>query len=428
MSWADDMIWWHVYPLGFVGAPIREGDRSLTPRLRRLLPWLDHVTELGCTGLLLGPVFDSSTHGYDTLDHYRVDPRLGSDEDLQELIDTCHAKGLRILFDGVFSHVGEQHMWVGQALLEGAESPAGRMLDIDWEAEGGPTARVFEGHGSLVRLRHENAEVVHFTADVMEYWLARGLDGWRLDAAYSVPTWFWAQVLPRVRRSFPQAWILGEVIHGELDEFVTESTVDTVTQYQLWKPIWSSLKEKNLWELEDALRRHNRFIETFTPQTFVGNHDVTRIATVVGQDNAITALAILMTVGGIPSIYSGDEVGMTGLKEERLGGDDAVRPEFPLSPADLPRASHGGSPDWPEGSGMGGPVWRAHLDLIALRRAIPWLRRARTETLSVENPRLSYRTWAEDRQAWIDVQIDLESADRVRVIDEGGAVLWAQRA
>ena len=136
----------------------------------------------------------------------------------------------------------------------------------------------FEGHDGLITLNHDNPDVVDYVVDVMSHWLRRGADGWRLDAAYAVPDQFWAQVLPRVRESFPDAWFVGEVIHGDYAGIVRAATFDSVTQYELWKAIWSSLNDGNFHELDHALRRHDEFLDTFVPMTFVGNHDVTRIA------------------------------------------------------------------------------------------------------------------------------------------------------
>lgn len=412
MNWVEHAIWWHVYPLGFAGAPVRDADRSPAPRLRRLLNWLDYAVELGASGLLLGPIFSSASHGYDSLDQLSIDPRLGGDADFDDLVTACRQRGLRLVLDGVFSHVSADHPLLRRALDEGPDGEAAALFDIDWRAPDGPRPRVFEGHGDLARLNHSSGAAVDYTAGVMRHWLARGIDGWRLDAAYSVPTDFWARVLPAVRRDHPRAWFLGEVIHGDYAAIVKDSTMDTLTQYELWKAIWSSLTDTNFFELDWNLTRHNAFLDSFTPQTFIGNHDVTRIASRVGAAGAVTALAILMTVGGVPSIYYGDEQGFTGVKEERIGGDDAVRPAYPEDPSGL--------------APWGAPVLRAHQQLIGLRRRHPWLVTARTESLHLENARYTYRATAADGGEHLDVEIDLEAEPRVVIRGARGEVLWSQ--
>ncbi len=410
MHRADHAVWWHVYPLGFAGAPVH-GAHTDAPRLRRLIAWLDYAVDLGASGLLLGPVFASQTHGYDTLDHHRIDPRLGTDGDLDDLVAACRARGLRLVLDGVFSHVGRRHPALLRALRDGPGSADAALFDIDWDHPGGPSPRVFEGHDGLARLDHRTPRTAAFVGDVLAHWLDRGIDGWRLDAAYSVDPAFWATVLPPVRRAHPAAWILGEVIHGDYPEIVRASGMDSVTQYELWKAIWSSIADRNLFELDWALQRHTTFLEAFVPQTFVGNHDVTRVATRVGPEGALVALVVLMTVGGIPSVYSGDEQAFTGLKEQRQGGDDAVRPAFPDRPDEL--------------APWGAPTYRAHQDLIGLRRRHPWLTTARTQTLHLDNTRHVYRSRSRDGWDHLDIEIDLSGATPAATVrDAAGDRLW----
>ncbi len=197
-----------------------------------------------------------------------------------------------------------------------------------------------------------------------------------------MPTAFWASVLPGVRARHPDAYILGEVLHGDYAEFVSDSGVDAVTQYELWKAIWSSINDANFFELAWALDRHNRYLDTFAPLTFVGNHDVTRIATRIDDDRQLGhALAVLLTVGGTPSIYYGDEQAFRGLKEDRAGGDDEIRPAFPADPSEL--------------SPAGGAVFRLHQDVIGLRRRNPWLHRAKTRPLSLTNAAFAFELRAD---------------------------------
>jgi cyclomaltodextrinase / maltogenic alpha-amylase / neopullulanase len=206
----------------------------------------------------------------------------------------------------------------------------------------------------------------------MCHWLAAGADGWRLDAAYAVPRPFWTDVLARVRHRHPNAYLVGEVLHGDYAAVVAETGMHAVTQYELWKAIWSSLNDRNLFELSWALRRHATYLESFVPLTFVGNHDVTRIASRLTDERLLPhALAVLFTSGGTPTVYYGDEQAFVGVKEERAGGDDAVRPEFPPGPADL--------------APWGADVFRLHQDLIGLRRRHPWLHTARTSTPHLTN-------------------------------------------
>jgi glycosidase len=373
-DWVGHAIWWHVYPLGFVGAfPADPPPTPAEHRLSRIIGWLDHAVGLGASGIALGPVFASRTHGYDTTDHYRIDPRLGDDVDFDTLIDEARRRGLRVLLDGVFNHVGTDFVHYRQA-IEHHDAQA-----ASWFAGRPGKFRNFEGHGDLITLNHRNPAVVDYTVDVMNHWLGRGVDGWRLDAAYAVPEAFWAQVLPRVRTQFPQAWFVAEVIHGDYGAFVEGSDVDSVTQYELWKAIWSSLNDGNLHELDWAMRRHNEFLDTFAPLTFVGNHDVTRIASQLNKPEHLGhALVVQFTVGGVPSVYAGDELGYHGVKEDRAGGDDAVRPEFAAAPTEPDDDSR--------------DIGNLHRFLIGLRRRNPWLHQARTTALRLENCCYVYET------------------------------------
>ncbi|MFJ1704265.1 alpha-amylase family glycosyl hydrolase [Kitasatospora sp. NPDC088346] len=374
MSWSDHAIWWHVYPLGFLGAepaalPPGEPPRD---RLSALTPWLDHLVALGCNGLALGPVFASETHGYDTVDHFRVDPRLGTEDSLVRLVEQASARGVRVLLDGVFNHVGRSFPAFADVSRHGAASRY-----AGWFHPEGDGHRCFEGHRHLVTLNHDDPEVADHVADVMGHWLDRGVAGWRLDAAYAVPRAFWRTVTDRVRRRHPDAWFSGEVIHGDYTSYVTEGGLDTVTQYELWKAVWSALNDRNLYELAWALKRHNAMLDTFAPQTFLGNHDVTRLASRLQEPGHLAhALVVLLTVGGVPSVYAGDERAFLGVKEERIGGDDAIRPAFPADPAHFP----------PDGLSH----QRLHQLLIGLRRRHPWLVRARAEVHTLTNTALTY--------------------------------------
>jgi cyclomaltodextrinase len=397
-DWVTHAVWWQIYPLGFVGAPQQHdvtGDGAspsdIHHTLNRITDWLDYAIELGASGIALGPIFQSETHGYDTTDYFAIDTRLGDTADFSRLIDEAHSRGLRVLLDGVFNHVGRSFGPFQRALEGDASSEADASSEVDAAPESAWFTRTtdavdahnggfasFEGHSALVELNHSEPAVADFVVDVMNHWLELGADGWRLDAAYSTDPAFWASVLPRVRAAHPQAYIVGEVLHGDYAAFVAESGVDSVTQYELWKAVWSGISEANFFELAWAMTRHNEFLETFAPQTFVGNHDVTRIASAIGDPRHLPhALVVLFTVGGTPTIYYGDEQAFVGVKEERAGGDDAIRPEFPA----------GGREDL---APDGWPTFHLHQELIGLRRRHPWLHRATSSQLELTNTSFVY--------------------------------------
>jgi cyclomaltodextrinase / maltogenic alpha-amylase / neopullulanase len=319
--------------------------------LRFLEGWLDHVSSLGCGGVLLTPVHHSTSHGYDTIDAFRLDPRLGSEEDFDAFVRSCHDRDLKLVLDGVFNHAGR-----------------------DFRHPEMLSDRCWEGHDELVELDHEKPAVHDWAWRVASHWLERGVDGWRFDVAYRLPRPFLAELCTRIRARWPDVLLFGEVIHGDYVGLATSGRLHSVTQYELFKAIWSSLNDANMWELAWALERHREFASTFPPVTFLGNHDVTRIATnLVDPAHLEIAVGVLFTVPGIPCIYYGDEFGWQGRKHDRAGGDDDIRPPLP----DVPPAR--------------GRATDLHQEWIHFRRARPWLTTVPIEIVGKTNATLDYR-------------------------------------
>lgn len=383
-SWARPITWYHLYPLSFLGAEPRNpdpiaADTPVRHRLRGLEAWLDYLVDLGVGGLLLGPVFASESHGYDTVDYFRVDPRLGDEDDLIGFCDACHRRGLPVLLDGVFNHVARSFPAFADVLAHRAESRYAGWFRLDFDAPGpdGFAYEAFEGHRHLVALNHAEPAVRELAVSVADHWIERGADGFRLDAAYAVPVAFWAAFAQQVRARRPDAYLLGEVIHGDYARFVRESTLDAVTQYELWKAIWSGLNDRNLFELAHAMGRHQTFVDVFPPLTFVGNHDVTRIASQLREPGHLGhALSVLFTLPGNPAIYAGDEQGWRSIKYHREGGDAELRWPFPGVPAELGED--------------GGPHYRLHHELIRVRRARPFLATGRIRVCHLASQQLAY--------------------------------------
>ncbi len=227
-DWVKYAVWWQVYPLGFVGAETRALDPGAEPvhRLRDIIGWLDYAVELGASGIAMGPVFPSETHGYDTVDYFTIDPRLGDDSDFDALISAAHDRGIRVLLDGVFNHVGRGFSAFQRVLAEVRGASTASWFHLSWpdglhgcagraddgagglgaearpgEAPGEPGYRDFGGHHQLVALNHGSPAVVEHVTKVMNHWLDRGADGWRLDAAYAVPPRFWREGCSNAARS-----------------------------------------------------------------------------------------------------------------------------------------------------------------------------------------------------------------------------------
>lgn len=394
-AWSASVIWWHVYPLGFVDAE-RHAVTEVSHRLPKLVNWLDYVIELGANGLLLAPIFFSGSHGYDTLDHYRIDPRLGDDADFDELVSQCRARGVRICLDGVFNHLARDHEIVRRAIAAGPGTSEGDW--IRWSDEGYPWN--FEGHPRLVELNLANPTVAQFVGDIMIHWLDRGADAWRLDAAYSAGAAAWRPIVERVRAAHPEVWILGEVIHGPFGEFVAESGIDSITQYELWHLTWTALKDRNFFALDWALQHHREFVKQFLPQTFLSNHDVTRIATQLDDPRDVwLAVVLLMLLPGVPSIYAGDEQGFTGEKQENAYGDDAVRPPFPETPDSL--------------LPFGAELHDHYRAMIAVRRQHPWLVNADVTTSAVSNTSITIHLAGAEQRLELRLNISDEPVDGV---------------
>lgn len=342
-EWIRGRTIYHIHALGAAGAG----------GVAALARWLDHVADLGCGAVLLTPVHHSTSHGYDTVDAFRLDERLGTERDFDRFVDECHGRDLRVILDGVFNHVGRQ------------------FPRTEWLS-----GRLWEGHAELPTLDHDNPEVLEWATAVARHWLDRGTDGWRFDVAYSIPTPFLAELTRNIKRSHPDAFLFGEMIRGDYRRLVAGTALDAVTQYELFKAIWSSLNDHNLWELAWALERHAGFSVSFPPVTFLGNHDVTRIASTLHDPrHADLALAVLFTVPGIPCVYYGDEFAWKGVKGKGAGGDDALRPALP---AQVP--------------GNVGGLLDLHREWIAFRRSHPELTDAELSVLDRTNTTITYRT------------------------------------
>lgn len=388
-------VWYHLFPLGFLEAEEKNPDpggaeAAVTHRLPELVEWLDYLVDLGVTGVLLGPVFESETHGYDTVDPLRIDRRLGDEADLVALVEECHRRSLAVGLDAVLHHVGRRHPHFQDVLARGEQSPYCDWFEIDFSRPGhdGFAYANFEGHGELVKLNHANPRVLDWAVDFASYWIERGIDAYRLDAAYALPTEFVSAFADRLRDVRSDLFLVGEVIHGDYSRIARRGRLSSVTQYELWKAVWSSLKEGNFFELAHALERHAGFCERFRPWNFLGNHDTTRIATQLEDQRLLDhALVLLLTLPGVPAVYAGDEQSARGRKYDREGGDAEVRRRPPQKPGELS--------DEPLA------MYQLHRQMIALRRQRPWLAAGNVRVVELQNRLITYEVHGDGASVFV---------------------------
>ena len=331
--WFDQAVVYQIYPLGLCGAPA-DNDGAEEPRILRLLDWVAHIKKLGADTVLLNPVFDSDRHGYDTRDYFRVDPRLGSNEDLAAVCRAFHEAGIRVLLDGVFNHVG-RGFWAFRDVQEKKwDSPYQDWFHISFDGNSnyndGFWYEGWEGHYELVKLNLANPAVVDHQFQAIRSWVEQyGIDGLRLDVAYCLPPDYLKRLRAFTDGLKPDFVLLGETLHGDYNRWMNNEMCHSVTNYECYKGLWSAFNSRNLFEIGHSLARQFG-PEPWTvykgthPLSFLDNHDVTRIASQLADPNHLpAAYALMFGMPGVPAVYYGSEWGLTGRKEE---GDAALRP------------------------------------------------------------------------------------------------------
>ena len=335
-SWTQHAIFYHLYPLGCLGAPARNPlSGPPVSRLRELHGWLDYLKDLGVNALYLGPVFESTSHGYDTIDYFRVDRRLGSGQDLADLSRVLHDAGMHLVLDGVFHHTGRDFWAFRDVLEKGPDSPyaAWYYLDPNRRSPYGDPFHYegWAGHYDLVKLNVGNPAVRDHLLRAVSTWIdCYDIDGLRLDAADRLDLEFQWQLAAQCRARKPDFWLMGEMVGGDYRKLVHPDGLDATTNYEIYKSLWSSQNDRNYFEIAYALNRQfgpdglYREVELYN---FADNHDVDRVASTLKDSAQLYPLYLLLfTMPGVPSLYYGSEWGVRGCKTQN--SDAALRPAF----------------------------------------------------------------------------------------------------
>ena len=337
MKWYENAVMYHIYPLGFCGAPKHNEGGEPVNRLEKVLDWIPHLKELGVDAVYFGPVFESVEHGYDTTDYRVIDRRLGTNEMFAHICDELHKNGIRVILDGVFNHVG-RNFWAFKDVQEKKwDSPYKDWFHISFDGNSayndGFWYEGWEGHFELVKLNLQNPAVVDYLLDCVKMWIEEfGIDGLRLDVAYCLDHNFMRRLRSFCEELKPGFALIGEVLFGDYNLIVNDEMLHSCTNYECYKGIFSSFNCMNLFEIAHSLNRQ------FGPEqwciyrgkhlmTFVDNHDVTRIASILTNKNHLPlAYGLLFGMPGIPCIYYGSEWGEEGVKAP--DNDYALRPCF----------------------------------------------------------------------------------------------------
>ncbi len=330
MAWYDEAVFYHIYPLGLAGAPKQNDYGEPVHRLNTLLPWVDHIKEIGGSALYIGPLFESVGHGYETTDYKKLDSRLGTNEDLTAFVAYCHEHGIKVIFDGVFNHTGRDFFAFKdiQANRENSQYKDWYCNVNFWgnnEYNDGFSYDNWGGYNLLVKLNQKNPAVVDYICDVIRFWVSEfDVDGIRLDAADVLDFDFMKALRRTANEVKPDFWLMGEVIHGDYSRWVNGETLHSVTNYTLHKALYSGHNDHNYFEIAHTVRRLQN-MGTLKLYNFVDNHDVERIYTKLTNKAHFAPVHVLLyTLPGVPSIYYGSEFGIEGRKE--YGSDDSLRP------------------------------------------------------------------------------------------------------
>jgi len=337
-SWLPTAVFYQIFPERFCN-----GDKSNDPKkvrrwgekpeyhnffggdLKGIIDNLDYLSDLGINALYLNPVFQApSNHKYDMSDMMIIDPHFGDIQIFKELLDSCHARDIKVMLDGVFHDTGREH-WAFQDVIKNEmNSPYARWYNIHSFPIGPidkPNYECWWGFGSLPSLMTTNPEVRKYLFEVTNHWTEMGIDGWRLDCPNEVEDEFWLLFRNRVRSINPECYILGE-IWGDGGNWLKGDMFDAVMNYRFRDACLDFFAFDKITSSEFA-EKYFSVLASYYPFinnasfNLLGSHDTPRFITLCNGDKDKLKLAWLfqMTMLGAPSIYYGDEIGMEGGKD-----------------------------------------------------------------------------------------------------------------
>ncbi|MGM0607915.1 MAG: alpha-amylase family glycosyl hydrolase [Candidatus Muiribacteriota bacterium] len=337
MSWYDNAQIYHIFPLGYCGAE-KNSISNIKFRFDKILDDVDYLKNLGIDTILFGPLFESSSHGYDIVDLQKIDNRLGDNFSVKAVIEKLKNAGFKIVFDAVFNHCGRENPFFQDLKINKENSQYKNWFyKVDFsnnnQYDDGFSYYGWNGVDLLVKYNLNNSEVIDYLLHSVKYWIDEfNIDGLRLDAADSLDISFIEKLRNFTSGIKSDFWLMGEVVHGDYRNWLGENKLHSVTNYECYKGMYSSFNDKNFYEIAYSLKRlfgHEGIYQNYKLYNFIDNHDVSRIYSVLNsKENIFAILVLLFTIPGIPSIYYGTEFKLKGIKNN---DDWILRPELSLN-------------------------------------------------------------------------------------------------
>ena len=396
--WYDKAIIYHIYPLGFCGAPQFNNGNETEYRLNKIFSWIPHLKSLNINAVYFGPIFESTEHGYDTKDYMQIDKRLGDNKSFKKICHELHANGMKVILDGVFNHTGRDFFAFKNIQKNGSASPyCGWFQNLNFGGES-PYKDNFwyegwNGHFNLVKLNLRNKQVVEYIFNAISFWIDEfDIDGIRFDTADCIDFDFFKRMRWFCKNKKPDFWLVGELIHGDYKRWANPEMLDSCTNYECYKGLYSSHNDQNYFEIDYSINRqsgNSGIYKGINLYNFTDNHDVTRLASMLNNKLLLENVYTLMyTMPGIPSIYYGSEFAAEGTKTNN--SDSALRPCL-----DLQELIHTGS------------KLCEHLKKLGkIYRLYPELRTGQYSTVIVRNKQLIFKKELNKQTAYIALNLD----------------------